>query len=146
MALPDSGIKKVIIPKSSLPQRSGENKNYAVRFRVVSEDKNRNSHWSLKYTVLLPDVIEIDYRIAIDQSHDMVTTVWTPEAGTKSEFDVYIKWDSGPWQFVSTVFTTTYSTIIKTGANHVQIAVQVPTFPKQRYTGSTLFESTQENV
>lgn len=146
MASPDSGIKKVIIPKSSLPQRSGENKNYAVRFRVVSEDKNRSSHWSIKYTVPLPDVTEIDYRIAVDQSHDMVTAVWVPEAGTKSEFDVYIKWDSEPWQFVSTVFTTTYSTIIKTGANHVQIAVQVPTFPKQRYAGSTLFESTQENV
>jgi hypothetical protein len=146
MASPDSGIKKVIIPKSSLPQRSGENKNYAVRFRVVSEDKNRSSHWSIKYAVPLPDVTEIDYRIAVDQSHDMVTTVWVPESGTKSEFDVYIKWDSEPWQFVSTVFTTTYSTIIKTGASLVQIAVQVPTFPKQRYTGSTLFESTQESV
>lgn len=148
MALPDSGIKKVIIPKASLPQRSGENQNYSVRFRIVSEDKNRNSHWSVKYTLALPDVVEteIDYRVAVDQAHDTITTVWTPPTGTRSEFDVYVKWDNEPWQFASTVFTTTYSTIIKTGANHVQIAVQVPTFPKKRYTGSTLFESTQKNV
>ena len=146
MALPDSGIKKVIIPKSSLPQRSGENSDYAVRFRVVSEDKNRSSHWSIKYTVPLTDVATIDYRVAVEQSHDTITTIWTPESGTKSEFDVYVKWDNEPWQFVSTVFTTSYATIIKTGAVHFQIAVQVPTFPKQRYTGSTLFESTQENV
>lgn len=146
MALPDSGIKKVIIPKASLPQRSGENKDYAVRFRIVSEDKNRSSHWSVKYSVPLPDVIGIDYRVAVNQTSETITTVWTPEPGTKSEFDVYVKWDSQPWQFISTVFTTSHSTIIKTGATTVQIAVQVPTFPKQRYAGSTLFESPQENV
>lgn len=146
MALPDKGIKKVIIPKSFLPQRSGKNKNYALRFRVVSEDKNRSSHWSIKYNVDLPDVTTIDYRIAIDASHDMINVVWVPEANTKPEFDIYIKWNDEPWEFVSTVFTTTYSTIIKNGANTVQVAVQVPTFPKQRYTGSTLFESTPESI
>jgi hypothetical protein len=146
MALPDSGIKKVIIPKASLPQRSGENQNYAVRFRIVSEDKNRSSHWSVKYTLALTDVIGIDYRVAVDQTHDTITTVWTPPTGTRSEFDIYVKWDNDPWQFVSTVFTTSHATIIKTGAQYFKIAVQVPTFPKQRYDGSTLFESAQENV
>lgn len=146
MSLPDNGIKKVIIPKSFLPQRSGENKNYAFRFRVVSEDKNRSSHWSIKYNVALPDVTTIDYRVVIDSINNVVTAVWVPDAGTKSEFDVYVKWDSEPWQFVSTVFTTTYSTIVKSGTNKIQVAVQVPTFPKQRYAGSTLFESAQENV
>ncbi len=146
MATADSGIKKVIIPKSSLPEISGENQNYVIRFRVVSEDKNRSSHWSTKYRLPVPSVAQIDYRVAIDQSHDMVTAVWVPEAGTKAEFDVYVKWDNEEWQFVSTVFTTTYSTIIKTGANHVQVAVQVPTFPKKRFSASTLFESAQTNV
>ena len=146
MALPDSGIKKVIIPKSSLPQRSGENSDYSVRFRVVSEDKNRSSHWSIKYSIPLANVSEIDYRVAGSQAHDTITTVWTPDAGTKSEFDVYVKWDSEEWQFVSTVFTTSHANIIKTGAQTFQIAVQVPTFPKQRYAGSTLFESPEENV
>jgi hypothetical protein len=146
MEMPDSGIKKVVIQKSSLPEISGANQNYSLRFRIVSEDKNRSSHWSTKYRLSVPSVTGIDYRVAVDQSHDMVTAVWVPEAGTKSEFDVYIKWDNEAWQFVSTVFTTTYSTIIKTGANHVQIAVQVPTFPKERFAGTTLFESTQQNV
>ncbi len=144
--MPDSGIKKVVIQKSSLPEISGANQNYSLRFRIVSEDKNRSSHWSTKYRLSVPSVTGIDYRVAVDQSHDMVTAVWVPEAGTKSEFDVYIKWDNEAWQFVSTVFTTTYSTIIKTGANYVQIAVQVPTFPKERFAGTTLFESTQQNV
>ncbi len=144
--MPDSGIKKVVIQKSSLPEISGANQNYSLRFRIVSEDKNRSSHWSTKYRLSVPSVTGIDYRVAVDQSHDMVMAVWVPEAGTKSEFDVYVKWDNEAWQFVSTVFTTTYSTIIKTGATHVQIAVQVPTFPKERFAGSTLFESAQQNV
>ena len=146
MQTPDPGIKKVVIQKSSLPQISGENQNYSLRFRVVSEDKNRSSHWSTKYRLAVPNIAQIDYRVAVDQSHDTVTAIWTPEVGTKSEFDVYVKWDNEAWQFASTVFTTTYSTIIKTGATHVQIAVQVPTFPKKRFSGSTLFESTQKNV
>lgn len=146
MATADSGIRKVIIPKSSLPEISGENQNYVIRFRVVSEDKNRSSHWSTKYRLPVPSVDQIDYRVAVEQSHDMVTAVWVPAVGTKSEFDVYVKWDNEEWQFVSTVFTTTYSTIIKTDATHVQIAVQVPTFPKSRFAGATLFESTQQNV
>lgn len=146
MTMPDAGIKKVIVPKSSLPRQSGANQNYVVRFRIVSEDKNRSSHWSTKYRLAIPAVEQIDYRIAVEQSHDMVTAIWVPENGTRSEFDVYVKWDSETWQFVSTVFTTSYSTIIKTGATHVQIAVQVPTFPKERFPGATLFESPQTNV
>lgn len=146
MATADSGIRKVIIPKSSLPEISGENQNYVVRFRVVSEDKNRSSHWSTKYRLPVPSVTQIDYRVAVDQSNQMITSVWVPDPGTRSEFDVYVKWDNEEWQFLSTVFTTTYSTIIKTGADYVQIAVQVPTFPKKRFAGATLFESTQTNV
>lgn len=142
----DQGIKKVIIAKADLPQFYGTQQEYVVRYRIITEDKNRTSHWSPNHRIGLSDVAEIDYRIAVEQSHDMITVVWTPDSGTKSEFDVYIKWDSEPWQFISTVFTTTYSTIIKTGAAHFQIAVQVPTFPKERFAGATLFESAQTNV
>jgi hypothetical protein len=45
----DSRVKKVVIPKSKLPAYSGENQSYIVRYRIVSEDKNRNSHWSPQY-------------------------------------------------------------------------------------------------
>lgn len=142
----DPNIKKVIISKKDLPQFYGSEQEYIVKYRIITEDKNRTSHWSPNYRLPVSNVSTIDYRIAVEQSHDMINAVWTPSQGTKSEFDIYIKWDTGPWQFVSTVFTTSYSTIIKTGANHFRLAVQVPTFPKERFTGATLFESAEINV
>lgn len=45
-------IKKVIIPLSELPADSPILDGYLVRFRIVSEDKNRTSHWSPIYLVL----------------------------------------------------------------------------------------------
>ena len=46
MATPDSGIKKVTIPAADLPDLPVGSTKYVVRFRFVSDDKNRTSHWS----------------------------------------------------------------------------------------------------
>ena len=42
----DAGIKKVIVQKKNLPSISGTNNKYIIRYRIVSEDRNRTSHWS----------------------------------------------------------------------------------------------------
>ena len=44
----DQNIKKVRILKKDLPNYVGNNDElfYQMRYRVVSEDKNRSSHWS----------------------------------------------------------------------------------------------------
>ena len=63
----------------------------------------------------------------------------------KSQFDIYIRWDTDPtgyWKYYGSVLTNTYTVIKKQGAATFQIAVQVPTFPKKRYAVATLFEST----
>jgi hypothetical protein len=146
MAAPDSGIKKVIILKSSLPQRSGINENYVVRFRIVSEDKNRSSHWSTKYRIPLKNVSTIPFSLAVSQTNKTITAVWTPTPDTKSEFDVYVKWDSENWKYVTTVYSTMFATIIKDGATNVKVAVQIPTFPKQRFANATLFESLETSI
>jgi hypothetical protein len=146
MAKSDPGIKKVIVPKANLPQRSGVNENYVVRFRVVSEDKNRSSHWSTKYRLPLSSVESIPFSLSASQTSNTITTVWTPTSSTKSEFDVYVKWDTEDWQYATTVYSTMFATIIKDGATNVKVAVQVPTFPKKRYTHATLFESLETSV
>jgi len=46
MATPDSGIKKITIPAADLPDLLPGSTKYVVRFRFVSDDKNRTSHWS----------------------------------------------------------------------------------------------------
>jgi hypothetical protein len=47
----DEPVKKVIIPIAELPGSSPIADGYLVRFRIVSEDKNRVSHWSPIYVV-----------------------------------------------------------------------------------------------
>lgn len=44
-------VKKVIIPLSELPAGSPIVDGYIVRFRIVSDDRNRRSHWSPAYVI-----------------------------------------------------------------------------------------------
>lgn len=46
--MPDKNIKKNIILKKDLPSLIGDDTilNYEIRYRIISEDKNRVSHWS----------------------------------------------------------------------------------------------------
>lgn len=46
--MPDKNIKKNIILKKDLPNVIGDDTtlNYEIRYRIISEDKNRVSHWS----------------------------------------------------------------------------------------------------
>lgn len=46
--MPDKNIKKNIILKKDLPNLIGDDAtlNYEIRYRIISEDKNRISHWS----------------------------------------------------------------------------------------------------
>ena len=43
----DAGIKKVIIKKASLPALDHDKVGYVFRYRIVSEDKNRNKSVAL---------------------------------------------------------------------------------------------------
>jgi hypothetical protein len=144
MPTPDPGIKKVIVQKSTLPGYFGTDQQYVVRYRIVSEDKNRTSHWSLQYKLDATPQEQIDYSIVVNELNNTVTVVWNNVKDVK-EYDVYSNWDSLGWNYVTTVATTTFASLI-TGSSTVQIAVQVPTFPKERFTGATLFQTEITNV
>lgn len=141
----DLGIKKVVIPKASLPAISGENQGYILRYRVVSDDKNRYSHWSPQYKVTLDPVDMINHSININQSTGTFTVVWEPVDGI-STFDIYTKIDSNDWIYTTSLSNTTYSGLINNTWTHIQIAVQIPTYPKKRYDDATLFVTQQTNV
>jgi hypothetical protein len=141
VAQDNSVIKKVIIPKSSLPEISGIGQEYIVRYRIISEDKNRYSYWSQKYRVAIPNTTAIPF--SVTKSGSTITAVWTPDNTIKSEFDIYVKWDSEEWKYVTTVYSTIYASVIKDGATKVKVAAQIPTFPKKRFSSATLFESNE---
>lgn len=119
----DANIKKVIIPNNTLPLISADSDGlfYDLRYRIVSEDKNRLSHWAPIKRIDMPTTTDADlpyttapritvYSIGIDSGGKAIVTNWTfPQtAGEfnpdpyKSElerrfkqvtfFDVFIRW------------------------------------------------------
>ncbi|MGA1047089.1 MAG: hypothetical protein ACO3UU_03710 [Minisyncoccia bacterium] len=48
----DSNIKKARVPFESLPPINSTTEGYSVRYRIVSDDKNRFSHWSPIYLIV----------------------------------------------------------------------------------------------
>jgi hypothetical protein len=45
----DIGIKKAVVLSDNLPESPTLPEEYLVRYRIVSEDRNRRSHWSPIY-------------------------------------------------------------------------------------------------
>ena len=58
----DAGIKKVVIPNTSLPYVDFDDNDlfYNIRYRVISEDRNRISHWSKVYKIIMPPTTDAD--------------------------------------------------------------------------------------
>jgi hypothetical protein len=125
-------IQKAVFNKNQLPAisfstayNSSTNREeidelfYLARYRVTSEDRNRQSHWSKVFKIVLPPLPTTaesgsDYfpysgssRISIRKSGnpEVITVVWTPktqdDGATQEEleyldlnsFDVWIRWN-----------------------------------------------------
>lgn len=123
----DSGIKKTKVIKSNLPAPFGTNTElyYELRYRVVSDDKNRTSHWSNFEKILLPTTAQevgwnpanginssIPNNISINKSTHNIQLNWTMPAllinnptteeialqksqAAISHFDIYVQWRTG---------------------------------------------------
>jgi hypothetical protein len=141
----DPGIKKVIIAKKNLPSIFGTHQKYVVRYRIVSEDRNRTSHWSAQYKLNAPAITNINHSISVDATANTIKLVWD-EVSNISGYDIYVKWDSGSWSHITTTTNNNYTCLIKDSSTSVQFAVQVPTFPKSRFVQSTLFETVSTSL
>ena len=148
-------VKKVIIKKQDLPAFSGVLQSYLVRYRIVSEDRNRTSHWSPRYKIeinpeinrqTIPPEDWIEHSVVLSENKKVANIVWTPPANLKSDFDLYVKWGDDDFKYVASIQTFSYSILVPTGYETVQFAVQVPTFPKERFIKATLFESEEESL
>lgn len=141
MPTPDVGIKKVIIPKSKLPGFFGENKKYILRYRFISEDKNRTSHWSPVYKIIAEDTPEeILNSIIIDTNNKVINLAWEPQSSIQ-EYFLYVKWNNGEWQYYAKTSQTNYSIVYDSSKTYINVAVQTSTIPLERFENSTLFEN-----
>lgn len=106
-------IKKIKITQDSLPTINSITEKYDVRYRIISEDKNRVSHWSPIINID-PQYIYVPGNITIVSS-GITTVVWDPitiKIGTTTirqakDYDVWVKWSRaaglGDWNYVQRI-------------------------------------------
>jgi len=87
---------------------------YVVRFRVLSQDRNRMSAWSPFYVVPIPTDLQIDdpvtppsdltaYSINLAGNNRLVNVMWTDKDNALlglTSLDVYTKQASGSWDYI----------------------------------------------
>jgi hypothetical protein len=130
------GIKKVIIRKLSLPP-VGDNNELYVRYRVVSDDRNRTSHWSQIKVVESTPVEDVNGSISL--SGNIVIAVWDDDQ-LRSNYDVFVKNDSQDYVYHGTTSVHSYS-FINEALSTVKVAIQIEGKTKTRLESLTIFES-----
>lgn len=116
-------IKKFITPIEDLPAINANTEGYSVRYRVVSSDKNRTSHWSPVY-LLEPGFTFVPGTIVFNKAGSIASIVWDAVEVTKvegadtysitktHEYDIWVRWDrgdSGDWLYKERIDTTSLS-------------------------------------
>jgi hypothetical protein len=142
-------IKKVIIPKEQLTDFSGAVGSYKVKYRIITDDNNRVSHWSPVYNIpvnITPNTLRVFFTstIPVDSTQEkIISAVWLESTNSIEKFDIYLKYNGdSDWKFVRSTINNEFRTIPEVGKTSVMIAIQASTFPKERYPSATLFEST----
>ena len=120
----DSGIKKAKILKVNLPEIDPILGGYDVRYRIVSEDKNRTSHWSSTY-VVVPNFTYTPGTLQFNKNGGIAQLAWDSVEISKNEtfvrqakeYDIWVKWgrnSDGDWIYKQRVEATSVSFPIPT--------------------------------
>jgi hypothetical protein len=158
----DEIIKKFQTPSTSLPVISSITEGYSVRYRIISSDKNRTSHWSPIY-LIVPDQTFVSGNIEFHKAGNIASLVWDSVTITKVEesatytignataYDVWVRWDrgggNGDWLYKERLSTTSLSLPIPTTytvngsvqanpPNRMSLEVYLPGYPIERSDGA----------
>jgi len=132
----DPGIKKLTIPKNQLPPVS-DNNQYILRYRIVSDDKNRASHYSTIFLATANEIQPVSGNLS--RNGNSLVAVWGDE-NNRPKYDIFVKFDNGTYEYHGTSPIHTYG-FLKTGTINVRVAVQVEGINKKRNAELTIFES-----
>ena len=133
----DANIKKTRILKSELPPINSDTLKYNTRYRVISEDKNRTSHWSPIYNSNGTSIVGTTGALSI--SEEIITAVWEDQ-NDFPEYDVFVKFDSSDFFYHGTSKVHSYS-FLKTGTTTVRVKVQIVSSKKEIKAALNIFDS-----
>jgi hypothetical protein len=135
--MPDANIKKTRILKSALPPIDSDTLKYNARYRVISEDKNRTSHWSPIYNSDGVDLIVTSG--AVSRAGNVITAVWEDQ-NDFPEYDIFVKFDSNDFFYHGKAKVHSYS-FLKTGTTTVRVKVQIISSKKEIKAALNIFDS-----
>lgn len=108
----DSGIKKAKVPRADLPAINSETEGYSIRYRVVSEDKNRVSHWSPVY-LIKPEYTFVAGSIKFSSGSQVANVIWDAVTVLK---------DTATVQTINNkILNTNIATLTTSGAHYMKV-------------------------
>jgi hypothetical protein len=124
----DKGIKNVIIKKESLGKVTSSNSRI-VRFRIVSEDKNRKSAYS-KIFIAGSDTVLIGAG-DINKVGNTILVNWkTTQTSIQITYDIFVGFDGATPTYLDSTGSKSYS-FLKNGTQSVRVVIQISsTSPK----------------
>lgn len=136
------GVNPVIVPTTT------SNKPYhTVRYRVISEDKTRASHWSPAFKIPLPTFVANTAKVAFSGLNNVINTAiltWTSPSPKFKSFNIFTEWSSDngvTWTsptYSGTSNSNTYSLAVPSTYNHVKLTVQIAAIDVISYNGNAV--------
>jgi hypothetical protein len=130
-------MSQITVKRSSLPPVDHDSQKYNIRYRVISEDKNRSSHWSPIYNSDGSNVIGTSGALSITQ--EIITAVWGDENNHPS-YDVFVSFDGDPFFWHGTSSVHSYS-FLTDGLTTVRVKVQLVSSKKEIKAALQVFDS-----
>lgn len=148
----DENIKKIVIPQVSLPPINSDEEKYIVRFRIISDDRNRVSHWSPQYLVA-PEVLTLvdNSGITMTAANGMINVQWDTEPGSNASYDVWVAFgtqsgSTGLPEYKATVTGNYISLPIPAGQVSAQVFIQNMSVPRKYMPSLVIAQTGIEDV
>jgi hypothetical protein len=138
----DANIKKTRILKSALPPIDYETLKYNTRYRVISEDRNRTSHWSPIYNSDGATIIGTTGALSV--TDEIITAVWGDQ-NLHPAYDVFVSFNGNPFFWHGTSAVHSYS-FLNEGTTTVRVKIQLASSKKEIKAGLEIFDSGSLNL
>jgi hypothetical protein len=140
----DTGIKKVTIKKEEFPPLAKLEENvygHFLRYRILSQDRNRFSHWSeiAGLPVFSADSPPPQVDGALNFTDSSIAIVWDDEVN-RPKYDIFVRFDDGDFFYHGTSPIHTYLILREVGFTSVDVAIQVESIVKERSEVLTICE------
>lgn len=139
--------KRIVIPRTQLPDINFLTQEYQVRYRITTEDRNRFSSWTPIFGIGTGFEFTTSGSAFIEKHTGYSSIIWNPVTLTKDgnnvgelgTYDLWIRWGTeqtnGEWQYKERTGSTSLNVLKPTspaGINTVSVEIYYPGRPTLR--------------